>query len=74
MIDFKDLPKDVHHCTSFNSGDWIIWKCPLCQGYERKLNWKTGEMQVKGKTKFQHTGSNEGKENLESLTKNISEQ
>lgn len=34
----------------------------------------TGEMSVKGKTDYLHTGFNEGKENLNALTLNISEQ
>lgn len=73
QIEFNGL-QNVHQCTSFRLGDTIVWKCPLCIGYERKYNLTTGEMFVKGKTDYQHTGWSDGKENLESLTHNISEQ
>jgi len=63
---------DSHICTSHIDGDWIIWRCPICLGYERKLNVKTFEMLVKGKTEFTHQGSNDGKLNInEPLIKNI---
>jgi hypothetical protein len=73
-LHFEGLSDEVHHCTSFRSGDTIVWKCPHCIGYERKLNLMTGEMSVKGKTGYSHTGFNEGKENMEGLTHNISKQ
>lgn len=61
--------KDVHHCTSHRLGDTIIWKCPVCTGYERRLNLITGEMVCIGKTEHLHTGSNDGQQNLTALTK-----
>lgn len=73
QIEFNGL-QNVHQCTSFRLGDTIVWKCPLCIGYERRYNIVTGEMSVKGKTGYQHTGWSDKKENLESLTHNISEQ
>lgn len=73
MIQFNGL-ENVHYCTSFHQGDTIVWKCPLCIGYERRLNLVTGEMSVKGKTDSLHTGFNEGKENLEALILNLSQQ
>ena len=73
QIEFNGL-QNVHQCTSFRLGDTIVWKCPLCIGYERRYNLVTEEMFVIGKTDYQHTGFNEGKENLEALTHNISEQ
>lgn len=35
-----------HQCESFRDGDWIIFQCPRCIRYERRLNWRTGEMKV----------------------------
>lgn len=73
QIEFNGL-KDVHQCTSFRQGDTIIWKCPLCIGYERRYNLRTTEMVVKGKTDYQHTGWSDKKENISGLLNNISEQ
>lgn len=73
QIEFNGL-QNVHQCTSFRLGDTIVWKCPLCIGYERRYNLFTGEMSIKGKTDYQHTGFNEGKENMDGLIRNISEQ
>lgn len=69
-LEFQGLSSDVHHCTSFRSGDWIVWKCPICTDYERKYNWKTREMSCVGKTEHLHTGSNDGGQNLNALLKN----
>jgi hypothetical protein len=64
--------ENSHSCTSHIEGDWIIWRCPICIDYERRLNVVTGKMTVKGKTEFSHQGSNNGKSNInEPLTKNI---
>lgn len=73
QIEFNGL-ENVHQCTSFRLGDTIVWKCPLCIGYERTLNLITGKMSVKGKTDYQHTGYNDGKENMNGLTLNINQQ
>ena len=49
-------------------GDWIIWRCARCNGYERKYNWKTGEMRVRrGGSDAQHTGSSDKASHLEAL-------
>lgn len=75
MIEFEGLSENIHYCTSHIDKDWIVWRCPHCEGYERRLNWKTGEMRVnRGNSLAQHTGTNQGKDNIsEPLTKNISE-
>lgn len=43
-------PKNIeqHDCEAHRDGDWIIYKCPRCQDYERKYNWRTGSMKVSG--------------------------
>lgn len=39
--------EDGHHqCTSHREGDWIVFTCPECKGYERRYNWKTGEIKT----------------------------
>jgi len=64
--------ENSHICTSHIDGDWVVWRCPICLGYERRFNFKTNEMKVKGKTEFTHQGSNDGKANInEPLIKNI---
>lgn len=70
-LEFSGLPADVHHCTSRREGDWIIWRCPLCPGYERRLNMRTGAMRVKGKTSAQHTGFSSAAQNMDALLKNV---
>ncbi len=37
----------IHLCESNRNGDWLIFTCPKCPDYERRLNWKTGEMHLK---------------------------
>ena len=36
-----------HACESYREGDWIIYVCEKCPGYERRLNWRTGETNVR---------------------------
>lgn len=69
-----DLPKDTHQCTSFRLGDKIVWKCPLCPDYERSLDLDTGNMSVKGQTDATHTSSNDGTQDMSSLTLNLEQQ
>ena len=62
-IYFKELNKEKdsnkHSCESRLEGDWIIWTCRECEGYERKLNWRTGEMRAKRTpTTAEHYGMN----------------
>ncbi|HNM23949.1 MAG TPA: hypothetical protein PKL15_00915 [Saprospiraceae bacterium] len=58
QLNFAGLPPNVHHCTSRRDGDWIIWSCPHCSGYERRLNWVSGEMRVRrGDSPAQHVGA-----------------
>ena len=68
-IQFDGLPKDIHSCTVSLDGDWIVWRCPFCRDYERRLNWQTGEMSVRrGGSAARHCGFIEGKENMDALT------
>lgn len=48
---------EVHECESYREGDWIIFRCPLCRDYERRMNWRTGEMKVENSTEnITHSG------------------
>lgn len=69
-INFLHLPEDTHHCTSHREGDWIVWRCPQCERYERRFNGLTGEMKVnKGGSNARHTGMSTGTQNMEALTR-----
>lgn len=69
-FDFSEN-SDHHECKSFRNGDWIIFRCPECPDYERRLNWRTGEMKVKNDNpEINHKGQyfpNEYKEVFENL-------
>ena len=62
QIEFNGL-QNVHQCTSFRQGDTIVWKCPLCIGYERRYNLRKTEIVVKDKTDYQQKGMSDKKEN-----------
>lgn len=71
-LHFDGLPSDVHHCTSHRDGEWITWRCPHCEGYERRLNWKTGEMRInRGNSTAQHAGVNDREQNMDGLQRVI---
>lgn len=56
-LEFSGLPDNAHRCTGETQGDWILYRCPLCAGYERRVNWKTGVTITRGQNEFQHFGS-----------------
>ncbi len=37
-------PGSYHTCVSHREGNWIVFTCPQCSAYERRLNFQTGEM------------------------------
>lgn len=47
-IEFGD-PSDVpeHECDVKREGDWMVFTCPKCPEYERRINGRTHEMSVK---------------------------
>lgn len=72
-IRFEGLPSDVHQCTSHRDGEWITWRCPHCEGYERRYNLNTGVMRVKrGNSSAKHTGTSSREQNMEALRQVIS--
>ena len=32
-----------HQCDSVVEGDWVVFRCPICKNYERRINMLTGE-------------------------------
>ncbi|RMF58040.1 MAG: hypothetical protein D6748_09825 [Calditrichaeota bacterium] len=57
-IDFNAPDETItHECESHREGDWIVFHCPECPDYERRINWRTGEMIVKNSDPFiRHQG------------------
>jgi hypothetical protein len=50
MLDFNFSLKsgyNHHECDSVIEGDWVIFRCPICIDYERRINVLTGETRVK---------------------------
>ena len=60
-FNFGSSDAEQHTCESFRDGDWIIYTCDQCPGYERRMNWRTREMKVRRPegmaTDVLHTGS-----------------
>jgi hypothetical protein len=47
-IEFKSNDGEIRHsCQSKQDGDWIVFTCPICRDYERRLNFKTGQMKTR---------------------------
>jgi hypothetical protein len=36
-----------HQCRSERQGDWFIFTCDECPGYERRFNYVTGELHTR---------------------------
>jgi hypothetical protein len=67
-FEFRGLSPDTHHCTSHRDGDWIVWRCPVCEQYERRYNTRTEEMRVRrGGSEARHAGYNAGGDNMKPL-------
>ncbi len=62
-------PGDLHQCTRHTEGNWTVWRCPLCAGYERRFNRATEEMKVrKGGSAALHSGMADGENGMAALT------
>jgi hypothetical protein len=49
-----------HQCIGHQEGDWIIFHCPVCRQYERRVNRVTKEVRVrKGNIEAVHVGSHQ---------------
>jgi len=54
---FNNSEHDQHECDSYIEGDWVVFRCPICKDYERRINAVTGEMKVKnGSSTVRHLG------------------
>lgn len=61
-------PVDEHHCESFRDGDWIIYRCSVCD-FELRENWRTGRVQVRNANPHvQHFGGYFPQEYREAFT------
>jgi hypothetical protein len=58
-VNFNAGPgSDGHQCESYRDGDWIVFRCPICLEYERRINWRTGAMTVRSSDDaVRHTGT-----------------
>lgn len=37
---------DAHTCESRRDGAWVIFTCPHCEEFERRINFETGELRT----------------------------
>lgn len=52
------MPIEQHSCVARAEGDWIVFRCPKCPDYERRINWRTGQMESRNvKSHVIHTGN-----------------
>jgi hypothetical protein len=59
------LDTEDHECEAHREGDWIVFRCPDCLDYERRFNWRTGEMKVKNASFYiNHRGEHVPSETL----------
>lgn len=48
---------DHHECDSVVEGEWVVFRCPICSNYERRINLLTGETKVKNLSSvIRHSG------------------
>jgi len=58
-IDFRP-PTDTeqHECSTYRVGDWVVFQCPHCPDYKRRINWRTGQSKVENiKPDITHWGN-----------------
>ena len=50
---------DLHKCHVKKEGDWLIFTCSKCPGYERRINMVTRQMKLHDpfQGKYSHSGS-----------------
>lgn len=46
-LKFESVTPDHHKCYVEQEGDWLVFRCPACADYERRIHSKTGEMKSK---------------------------
>jgi hypothetical protein len=70
-VDFAGPSGLEHHeCESSIEGDWIVFRCPLCKDYERRIHQVTSEMKVKNISAWiSHSGRHVSLEHLAMISK-----
>jgi hypothetical protein len=38
---------ESHECTSSIEGEWIVFRCPVCEDFERRIHLRTKKMKSK---------------------------
>jgi hypothetical protein len=51
--------QNKHQCQSKQEGEWVVFRCPHCPDYERRIHSTTGKMTTKSNPDnlFLHTGN-----------------
>jgi hypothetical protein len=45
MLDIKFTDSEATHtCDSQVEGNWVVFTCPLCSDFSRRMNLETGEL------------------------------
>jgi hypothetical protein len=47
----------AHECEARVEGEWVVYTCPKCPAYERRINQRTDEMTSQGVGIIQHSGT-----------------
>lgn len=57
-VDLSNSNDKHHECKARREGDWVIFSCDKCPGYERKINLKTHRMCLidPGQGRYNHKG------------------
>lgn len=46
QLHFSSGDPDSHTCESRREGAWVIFTCPVCAEFERRINMETGELRT----------------------------
>lgn len=72
VAQFMETVPVIHEMTSFRDGDWVIWRCPICEKHEIRLNPQTGEFSATPPIPgIIHHGVNRGAQTLDALSHNL---
>jgi hypothetical protein len=50
------ITKPDHDCTASTEGEWVVFRCPRCPEYERRIHIQTGDTVVRGLNQWRHGG------------------
>jgi hypothetical protein len=59
LIEFNSSEDGKHKCSSKREGDWVVYSCPHCPDFQKRINLKTGEMESESDDTnyYLHSGS-----------------